>query len=108
MIILNYLFGTVPLNEKFYKLNKKNFHNSRVLLPDLPQNIVELLEKFNSYIDSSFMSYVETAGNIFPKEKENLLPVSNIKFDTTKDSGAAFNLVSPFAVLPGTYLQCPF
>ena len=100
MIVVSYLFGREVLNMRFYDLNKDKFHNSKVLLPDLPDNFVQLLEDFNGFVDSSFENYMKAAGQIFPKDRENtILPISNKKFKIEKDPGISFNLVSPFAVL---------
>ena len=100
MIVVSYLFGREVLNKRFYELNKHNFHNSKVLLPDLPDNFVKLLEDFNGFVDSSFENYMKAAGQIFPKDRENtILPISNKKFKIEKARDVGFNQVSPFAVL---------
>ena len=102
MVIVSYLFGRLPFNKLFYELNKDKLHNSKVLLPDLPNNVVKLLEEFNDFLDSSFENYMRAAGQIFPKDRDNtILPISNRNFNIEKDPGVAFNQVSPFAVLAG-------
>ena len=67
MIVVSYLFGREVLNKNFYELNKGKFHNSKVLLPDLPDNFSKLLEDFNGFVDSNFENYMRAAGQIFPK-----------------------------------------
>ena len=100
MIVVSYLFGREVLNKRFYELNKDKFHNSKVLLPDLPDNFVQLLKDFNGFVDSSFENYMKAAGQIFPKDRENtVLPISNKKFKIEKAHDVGFNQVSPFAVL---------
>ena len=100
MIVVSYLFGREFLNKKSYELNKNNFHNSKVLLPHLPDNFVKLLEDYNGFLDSSFENYMKAAGQIFPNGRENtVLPISNKKFKIEKALDVGFSQVSPFAVL---------
>ena len=100
MIVISYLFGGEVLDKRFYKLNKDNFNNSKVLLPDLPDNFVKLLEDFNGFVDSNFENYMKASGQIFPKDRGNtILPISNKKFKIEKALDFGFNQVSPFAVL---------
>ena len=104
MIVVSYLFGREFLNKQSYELNKNSFHNSKVLLPHLPDNFVKLLEDYNGFLDSSFEDYMKAAGQIFPNGRENtVLPISNKKFKIEKALDVGFSQVSPFAVLGQTH-----
>jgi superfamily II RNA helicase len=102
MVVVSFLFAREPLHPGYYEHNKKNFQNSKVLLPELPEVFKKCLQEFNDNIDQNFHNYLNSAAEIFKDELDDNLPISKEKHNLgKKDLGKSYDLVSPFSVLSG-------
>ncbi|WBW74660.1 DEAD/DEAH box helicase, DDL60 and DDL60L-like protein, implicated in mRNA degradation [Schizosaccharomyces osmophilus] len=103
--ILCHLFGRIRINEQYaLSLNRDEFAPSEIILPSLPQNIVEVLNAHDERVLNLYKTYAyyyREHGNVGVEDDK--LPLSNLKFNGTAELSktAPTGVVSEFCGLAG-------
>ncbi|XP_069688132.1 probable ATP-dependent RNA helicase DDX60 [Periplaneta americana] len=80
IVVLSYLFAIYPLHSMEEKIKHKN---SNVVLPPLPQEVKEVLKRYNNEVKYVFDNYFRNVATQIEKEMgpDISLPLSRVKFE---------------------------